>query len=118
VHGPDWAIDGNHLRSMPLRLAAAVTVICLDVSAAACLWGIGYRRWRYCGGQHPTEGVYDRIALRFVRYVIGFHRRSRPPILALLAHAESHAGVRVLRGRRAARRFLREIPATHRARPG
>jgi hypothetical protein len=118
TRGQGWVIDGNHLRSMPLRLAAADTVIFLDVSAVACLWGIACRRWRFRGGQHPAEGVYDRITPGYVRYVVGFNRRSRPPILALLAQASAHADVRVLRGRRSARRFLRGIPANHRALPG
>lgn len=118
VRGQGWVIDGNHLRSMPLRLAAADMVIFLDVSAVACLWGIARRRWRFRGGQHPTEGVYDRITPGFIRYIVGFNRRSRPPILALLAQAGAHADVRVLRGRRAARKFLREIPAAHRTQPG
>lgn len=118
VRGQGWVIDGNHLRSMPLRLAAADTVIYLDVTAVACLWGIIRRRWRFRGGQHPTEGVYDRITPGFIRYIIGFNRRSRPPVLALLAQAQSNSDVRVLRGRRAARRFLREIQATHGAQQG
>ena len=65
VRGQGWVIDGNHLRSMPLRLAAADTVIYLDVSAVACLWGIARRRWRFRGGQHPAEGVFDRITAGF-----------------------------------------------------
>jgi hypothetical protein len=117
VRGQGWVIDGNHLRSMPLRLTAADTVIYLDVTAVACLWGIMRRRWQFRGGQHPAEGVYDRITPGFIRYVVGFNRHSRPPILALLGQAGTHADVRVLRGRRAARKFLREILA-RRARQG
>ena len=43
VSAPRWVIDGNYASSLPIRLAAADTVIFLDLPARAC-WGIAQRR--------------------------------------------------------------------------
>jgi adenylate kinase family enzyme len=78
VAGDRWIIDGNSLRSMPVRLAAADTVIIVDPPPLVCLWGILRRRWRYRGGRH-RDGVHDRITLAFVWYVAYRYRRTHSP---------------------------------------
>lgn len=97
-----WVIEGNYASTLPVRLAAADTVIFLDLPATVCLWGIVQRRWRYRGGQHPEEGVFDRITLGFLRYVWGYRKTMRPTVMALAA---GHAGLVVLRSRRAVNEF-------------
>ena len=47
VSAPRWVIDGNYASTLPIRLAAADTVIFLDLPARICLWGIAQRRLRY-----------------------------------------------------------------------
>src|SRR5690242_14949354 len=47
-----WIIDGNSKASMPVRFAAADTIIFLNLPPWTCLWGIARRRWRYHGGRH------------------------------------------------------------------
>ncbi len=74
-----WIIDGNSLASMPVRFAAADTIVFLDLPACLCLWGVLRRRWRYRGGQHP-DGVHDRITWSFLTYITLFRRRTRPAV--------------------------------------
>ncbi|MBA2322762.1 MAG: hypothetical protein H0V92_01650 [Pseudonocardiales bacterium] len=71
VLAPRWLIDGNYAGTLATRLAAADTVIFLDLHAITCLTGIRRRRWRYRGGQHAQAGVYDRLTWNFVRYIWG-----------------------------------------------
>ncbi|MGH3940691.1 MAG: hypothetical protein ACRDTG_19055, partial [Pseudonocardiaceae bacterium] len=74
VAQPRWLLEGNYAGTLPIRLAAADTVIFLDLPAITCLTGILQRRWRYQGGQHAKDGVYDRITGNFVRYIWGYRK--------------------------------------------
>jgi hypothetical protein len=69
VARPQWLIDGNYASTLPIRLAAADSVIFLDLPAITCLLGIFQRRWRWRGGQYINDGVFDRITVSFVRYI-------------------------------------------------
>ncbi len=106
-----WVIDGNYASTLPIRLAAADTVIFLDLPARTCLWGIAQRRLRHGGGQHQAIGVYDRITWGFVRYILGYRRSMAPRVHALIAGHAAEAEVIVLRSRRAAHRYLAGEPA-------
>jgi len=99
-------IDGNYASTLPIRLAAADTVVFLDLPATTCLAGIVHRRLRQRGGQDKATGVYDRITWDFVRYVWNYRRSMRPRVLALIDQHAGHAQVTVLTSRRAARRWL------------
>lgn len=101
-----WIIEGNYASTLPIRLAAADTVIFLDLPAVTCLWGIAQRRTRYQGGQHHRDGVYDRITWSFVRYVAGYRRTMRPRVRAMIAEHGSHACTITFTSRYEANRFL------------
>lgn len=104
-----WIIEGNYAGTLPIRLAAADTVIFLDLPARTCLWGIAERRWRYHGGQHPTDGVYDRITWNFVRYILGYRHTMRPRIRHLLQEHGVQVRLITLTSRRHANRFIDRI---------
>lgn len=106
VAAPRWIIDGNYASTLPIRLAAADTVIFLDLPGWACLWGILQRRLRHGGGQHQAIGVYDRITWNFIRYIFGYRKNMAPRVRALIASHAQDAQVTVLRSRAAARRYL------------
>jgi adenylate kinase family enzyme len=103
VAGRRWLIEGNYASTLAIRLAAAETVIFLDLPALVCLWGIVQRRLRYRGGQHAADGVFDRITWGFLRYVVSYRKAMRPKVIAL---ARGHTGLVILRSRRAANAFL------------
>ncbi|HZM79863.1 MAG TPA: hypothetical protein VFC19_29375 [Candidatus Limnocylindrales bacterium] len=98
----------DHASTLPIRLAAADTVIFLDLPAIICLWGIAQRRWRYRGGQHHQDGVFDRITWNFVKYIWGYRRSMRPKVTSLIAQHAGHARLVSLRSRRSANAFVAE----------
>lgn len=95
-----WLIEGNYASSLPIRLAAADTVIFLDRPAATCLLGLLQRRWRYRGGQHPQVGVYDRITWDFVKYILSYRAAMVPRVEAAIAVYSAHARLVRLTSRR------------------
>lgn len=108
VAGQRWVIDGNYVSTMPIRLAAADTVIVMDVSTATALWGVFQRWWKLRSGQHP-DGVYVRVTIDFVRYVALFRKRARPLLMQVIAEHAGHADVVHLRNRGAVRRLLAAV---------
>jgi adenylate kinase family enzyme len=106
VAGERWLIEGNYASTLPIRLAAADTVIFLDLPATTCLWGILQRRWRYRGGQHHQDGVFDRITWSFVKYIWGYRKTMKPKVTTLAAEHGQHATLIVLRSRKAANQLV------------
>ncbi|MEV0821070.1 topology modulation protein [Nonomuraea rubra] len=106
-----WIADGNYASTLPIRLAAADTVIFLDLPALTCLRGIATRRWRYRGGQHAGAGVYDRITWDFITYVWHYRTTMAPRVRTLLAeHAAAPTNVIVLRTRKAIEQWYASLP--------
>jgi adenylate kinase family enzyme len=103
-----WIMDGNSLASMPIRFAAADTIVFLDLPARTCLWGVLHRRWRYRGGQHP-DGVHDRISWSFLVYIWRFRRQSRPAVRACIAEHGGHAVLIDVTSRRHVARLLTQL---------
>ncbi|MEU1964137.1 topology modulation protein [Micromonospora sediminicola] len=112
VAGERWLIEGNYAGTLPIRLAAADTVIFLDLPAMTCLWGIAQRRWRYRGGQHQ-DGVYDRITWNFVRYVLGYRRTMRPRVQNLIQEHGPHVRLITLTSRRQAAQLVKRVRDEH-----
>lgn len=112
VARPRWVMDGNYASTLPIRLAAADTVLFLDLPAVACYVGIARRRLRYGGGQHPAEGVYDRVNASFLRYVASYRRTMRPRICALVAEHAPDAEFLAPTSRRQVDRLLDDICST------
>ncbi|MEU7842665.1 topology modulation protein [Micromonospora sp. NPDC049114] len=113
VAGERWIIEGNYAGTLPIRLAAADTVIFLDLPATTCLWGIAQRRWRYRGGQHHQDGVYDRITWNFVRYILSYRRTMRPRVQHLLREHGPHIRLITLTSRRQAARLINRVRDEH-----
>jgi adenylate kinase family enzyme len=109
VAGERWIIEGNYAGTLPIRLAASDTVIFLDLPPSTCLWGIVQRRWRYRGGQHQQEGVYDRITWNFVRYILGYRRTMRPRIRNLVREHGPHVRLISLTSRRQANQLIDRV---------
>lgn len=111
VSAPRWLIEGNYAGTLPIRLAAADTVIFLDLPGITCLAGIVRRRLRYRGGQHAQEGVYDRLTWSFIRYIWGYRKSMRPRVRQLLAEHGGNVRLVSLTSRRQADRFVAQLEA-------
>ncbi|AUG75736.1 Topology modulation protein [Kitasatospora sp. MMS16-BH015] len=108
VAQPRWVIDGNYNSTLPIRLEACDTVVFVDVSTLACLWGLLSRQLRHGSGQ-KGNGVHNRVHWGLLRYVAGYRRTMRPRVLAKIDEYAVHAEVVRLSSRRRTRRWLREV---------
>jgi adenylate kinase family enzyme len=113
VHGEllqadHWIIDGNYGGEMEPRLAAADTVVFLDLPRLVCVWGALQRHWRHRGGGRPdmVPGQRERIDLKFLWWIFRYPDTRRPGVLARLAKLPSTTQVIRIRSRRAAREVL------------
>ncbi len=107
-----WVIDGNYGGTMNLRLAAADTVVFLDVPRLRCLARIVKRavlyRWRT--RDDMTPGCRERVTWEFVRWIWTYPATRRPGILTRLKGYESGGGrAVVLRTDSEIREFLSAI---------
>ena len=104
-------MDGNYGGTLDVRLAAADTVIFLDLPRALCVARALGRALRYWGRSRPdmAAGCPEKLDLKFLRWIWQYPRRNRPVILEKLSRLE---GKRVLRlqSAGAVRRLLTEIP--------
>ncbi len=106
VEGPRWVVDGNYGSTMDIRLAAADTVIFLDLPRALCLWRTLRRSFSPLGKDRPdmASGCPERLDLeylKFLRWIWRFPRDERPAILEKLGRLEAlaagEAGARPVR---------------------
>ncbi|SDG84046.1 hypothetical protein SAMN05421505_108212 [Sinosporangium album] len=110
VSEPSWVIDGNYNSSLHVRLEACDTVVIMDVSTPAALWGILSRQVRHGAGQHQ-QGVYNRIHWGVVRYVATYRRKMRPQVLAKISQYGTGKQVMFLNSRAQTKRWLQQLAA-------
>ncbi len=107
---PCWIMDGNYGGTMDVRLAAADTVIFLDLPPALCVARALWRAVRHWGRTRPDMAADcpERLDLNFLRWIWNYPRNNRPVILEKLSRLEGKKVLR-LRSAGAVRRFLTEI---------
>ncbi|KUM99371.1 topology modulation protein [Streptomyces yokosukanensis] len=114
VAQPKWVIDGNYNSTLQIRLEACDTVVLMDVSTVAALYGIFSRQIRH-GAGHKGNGVHNRIHWGVIKYVATYRRKMRPRVMVKIEEfASGRADVVLLRNRRQTRRWLRKVAAEHR----
>jgi adenylate kinase family enzyme len=105
VAAPRWVIDGNYNSTLHVRLEAADTIIFMDMPTWICVRGILARQLRHGRGQRGN-GVYNRINLGVLRYVLGYRREMRPRVTAKIDQYAADAKVIALTSRSQVRLFL------------
>ena len=106
-----WIMDGNYGRTLPMRFAAADTIIFLDLPRLVCTWRIIARSFRYFGRSRPdvAPGCPERLSWEFLVWVWTYPSRRRPDILRRLDSLRAEKQVIILRSARDVDRFLATI---------
>jgi adenylate kinase family enzyme len=110
ISKPQWIMDGNFNRTMPVRIKYCDAVIYLDFSRFACLRGVAKRILTTYGKVRPDmgEGCPERIDWEFLKWVWNFNKNKREKYYRLLNETEGIEKI-VLKNRRAVRKFLKMI---------
>ena len=105
-----WIIDGNYMRTMPIRMAHCDTVIFLDFNRVSCVWSILKRYLTNIGKVRPdmAEGCPEKIDWEFFVWVWNFNKTKRERIYRMLKEAEGIETI-VLKNRRAVKKFLERV---------
>ena len=107
---PEWIIDGNFNRTIPLRLQYCDTVIWLDFPRITCISGVIKRVIANYGKTRPDMGgnCPERFDFEFLRTVWGFNKQHRQRYNEMLNNTN---GIRVikLKNRKEAAQFLENI---------
>ncbi|HEX6289563.1 MAG TPA: DNA topology modulation protein [Herpetosiphonaceae bacterium] len=111
VQGERWIVDGNYGGTLDIRLAAADTIIFLDLPRWLCLWRVVKRRVIYAGRARPdmSEGCSEKLDWQFLRWIWQYPRTRRPQILRQLAQLSAQKRVIRLRSQADVARFLHEV---------
>ena len=83
---PEWIMDGNFDRTIPLRLQYCDAVIFLDLPRLVCVWGVICRILKSYGRTRPDmgEGCPEKFDLSFLKWVWNFNGQKREKYLSLL----------------------------------
>jgi adenylate kinase family enzyme len=110
VEADAWIMDGNYGRTMDVRLAAADTVIFLDLPAHICLRRVLVRQVRRLAGHRRTEiAGPERASLVFLRWILGYRRKSRPQVLERLARLGPGTRVVTLKSQAEVQAYLSSV---------
>lgn len=101
---PEWIMDGNFDRTIPLRLERCDAVIFLDLPRLVCLLSVIKRVLLSYGRTRPDmgEGCPERFDLSFLKWIWNFNKEKQQKYLSLL-NASGKTVYRI--------RSRRELPA-------
>jgi adenylate kinase family enzyme len=103
-------MDGNYGGTMEIRLAAADTVIFLDLPRLLCLWRVTTRFLCYRGRSRPdmTQGCEERLTKEFLLWLWNYPKEKRPEILERLEQLKPNKHVVILSSPKAVQTFLEQ----------
>jgi adenylate kinase family enzyme len=103
-----WVMDGNYSGTLDQRLAAADTVVYLDLPRSLCLVRI-LKRWvMYMGRTRPdmAAGCPERLDMAFLKWVWNYPRDNRPRLLNSLQAAQPRTRIIWLKSKKDVSAFL------------
>ena len=106
-----WIIDGNYSSTLELRLAAADTIIFLNLPRVQCVYRVIKRRIQYHTRTRPDmgEGCKEKLDMKFLKWVWTFPKSKKPNILAKLRELDNEKHVIILNSSAEVNKFLNQI---------
>ena len=107
---PQWIMDGNFNRTIPVRMERCDTVIYLDFSRFACLrnWiGRVIKNWGHARSD-MAEGCKEWFDPEFAAWIWNFNKNNRDNYYRMLNEEEGVETI-VLKNRRMVKRFLESL---------
>ena len=113
VHGHEWIMDGNYGGTLELRIAAADSIIFLDMARITCLWRVLKRRVANRHRPRPflPSGCREVVTPSFLWWIWTYRSKRRPKILAHLKKVRREKNVVILRGPEDVDLFLHQLSA-------
>ena len=104
---PEWVMDGNFSRTLPLRLARCDTAVYLDYPRWLCLFRVLKRVLTHYGRTRPDmgENCPERLDFEFLKFIWNYNRENKRQNEELLS-AAGHVKVVLLHNPRETERFL------------
>ncbi len=111
VQAEEWILDGNFGSTMNERMAAADTIIYLDIPRYVCMYRIFKRRVMYHRKARPDMalGCPEKLDWPFVKWVWRYPKKNRPETLAKLDHLREHKQVIILQTQKQVQGFLEKL---------
>lgn len=108
IKKPRWIIDGNHSRTLPLRLRFSDTVIFLDYSRMVCMWRIIKRVIGGFGKNRSDMGnnCRERFDKELLKRVWRFRADERDFYLKSIEGSKSVKTFVLLKNKKEAKEFL------------
>ncbi len=103
VAKPDWILDGNYQRTLPLRFAACTEVFFFDLPVQQCLEGAASRVGQTREDLPWVETEFDPA---FRQYILEFPKEQLPLIHALIREYKDRKSITVFHSREEADAWL------------
>lgn len=121
IKQPEWVMDGNYRKYLPVRLKRADTVILLDRPAWLCGWRVLRRHFQDGFAQESTAAdgrnlipIWTRDFASFFWWVIWrYYRTNRPEVLRMLEPLSKSKSIVRLRTQREIDVWLASLAAKH-----
>ena len=103
-----WVMDGNYSGTLDRRVAAADTVIFIDLPRTVCLWRVLRRRIQFHRRARPdmNPGCEERLTWEFILWVWRYPARTRGRLLERLDAIAADKQVVILRSQAEVERFV------------
>lgn len=111
ISGPRWIVEGDHIRTQPLRFAASDTIVFLDFSRQVCLWrtlkrfALNYGRSRL----GMAEGCLERLNWTLIKWVWRYPLDNRTQVISNIDKYATGRVVIVLHNPKEAKQFLSQL---------